>query len=248
MNGRPTFAHRLAGLVAILVLAGCSNSSAGQLTRFGSPPYVRGSGTVATETRPLATFDALVAESGVSVTVVSDETGTTTATVTADDNLVSAVTTEVRDGTLFVGFGRSVESTLPLAVTVVTPLALTSVRAGAAAQVHLSGVDVPDLRVRAESSARVAGAGTVGRLELTVDAAATVEFGELTVTTARVELRTASTATLRVTGRVDGSCGHGSVLRLLGDPAAVDVTTDAGSSVVHDVGGNQDPERSVGPG
>src|SRR5512140_2290571 len=90
-----------ASLVALLASAlGACAGAPGDVLRIGSSPYVHGSGNVASADRPLGAFHAISAMEGVKVTVTSGHSAK--AVVTADDNLLSQLSTVVRDGTLVV--------------------------------------------------------------------------------------------------------------------------------------------------
>jgi len=225
----PVARAAVVGLV-LVALVGCSGLGGGPLVRIGSAPYERGSGTLATETRPLPDFHALVAGHGIAVEVTTAESSL--ATVTADDNLLDSVTTEVRDGVLHIELGGSIETSNSPAVSVSTSRTLDAVTATAAATVRVGGIVGTNLAVHAASAASVTADGSVDHLDLTVEAGATADLGGLAATTARADLAAAATATVRVADRISGSCSAGSTLHVLGDPAVVDVGTDPSSTVV----------------
>ena len=226
-----TRCRSMGGLVlAVVLVAGCSAASTGPLHRVGSEPYERGSGTVTTDVRHVADFHAVVAGHGIQVEVETGEAAS--ATVTADDNLLDAIATDVREGTLTVEVVGSIETTTPLTVSVTTSLVVDAVAATSGSTVNALGVSGPNLVVLAESAGAVTVEGTVDELRLTVGSGASAELGKLTATTARVELTAAATASVRVIDRVSGSCALGSALQVLGESPVVDVAADTSSSVV----------------
>jgi len=219
----------IVGLSALaFVAAGCLSSTA-PLNRIGSPPYERGSGTSATETRPIVAFHAIEASQGVQVVV---ESGSNPAViVTADDNLVSHIATTVVDGTLRIGVTGSIETRLPPKIRVISSGLLDSIIASSAVTVDVRHIEATALIVRATSASTVMVAGKVDRLDLHVEFASTAELSELEVTDAAVSVGSASRATARIANSVSGSCLTASTLELRGRPRSQSVTTDGTSSV-----------------
>src|SRR5262245_60947233 len=94
-------------LLTIPLLAGCDWIPCGE-------DCVKGSGVLTTETRSVEKFSAIqLANFG---KLIIERTGTDSLTVTADDNIISLFTSEVRDGTLHlaVAKGKSVSSKSPV--------------------------------------------------------------------------------------------------------------------------------------
>ncbi len=211
-----------------LAVAACVVSDGGSM-KVGSPPYVQGSGTLATETRPLDAFHALSASQGIEVSVSNG--GSYAASVTADDNLLEHVSTEVSDGTLFVAVEGNIDTWHPLQVDVTMASPVDAITADAGATVDCEDLQPGSLEVRATSGATVRGGGRATSLDLTADAGATVDLRNVEAEQARVDVSTGSTVHVQVTQAVRGSCSVGSTLRLHGTPATVDVQTDASSTV-----------------
>lgn len=231
----PSFPGRLAarlGLAAVLILAilVAACELPGQVTTIGVGPYTVGSGVVTTEARTLPDFHAVSAGEGVTVTVRQGSLGVS---VTAEDNLIDHVTTEVRDGTLVVDVAGSIQTHEPLAVTATAPT-LDGLSASTGATIDTEDLDADTLRVVASTGASLRAGGRAGSLDLAADTGATADLRNLTATTATVEVTTGSTAHVSVSDRVSGACTGGSTLHVHGTPASVDVTTDAASSVQRD--------------
>jgi len=222
----------LVAVVTIILLpigmAACAVTDGGS-TRIGSPPYEEGSGTVVTETRSIETFQALSASRGLDVFVSAGDSNV--ASVTADDNLLPRITTDVTDGTLVVTVDGSIETKHPIRVDVTTASPIDKITADAAAAVDCEDLQSASLVVRASSGSSVRAAGRATYLDLVADAGATADLRNVDVAAAQVTVSSGSTAHVRASDAVRGTCTVGSTLRLYGPPATVAVDTDAGSTV-----------------
>jgi hypothetical protein len=82
-------------LSSLLLLAACNWSDT-----YGGPT-IKGSGNLKTETRVVEKFTAIVISGSANLEI--EQTGEESLELTVDDNLLPLFTTEVRDGTLFIG-------------------------------------------------------------------------------------------------------------------------------------------------
>src|SRR4051812_26141954 len=158
----------LPAAIAAVALAGCDIADDGPRT---------------TQTRDVAAFTRL--ENPDSVDVRLHVGGKQRVQVRAGEKVIDDVRTEVRDGTLRVtfdhhGFHEStvVEATVP---------ALTGIEASGSGDIDADGIDGDAFDVRSDGSADVSLAGTVRRLELTLDGSGDADLGRLKARAARVE-------------------------------------------------------------
>ena len=220
------------GLLAAIALAACSTTSFGGTHRIGSAPYEQGSGKVATESRSPGVFHAVSASSGVEVFV---STGSSAGvSVTADDNLLGHITTDVRDGTLLVSVSGSIETDNRLKVAITTASPLDAIGADAGATVDTENLDASDLAVRVGSGATLRAGGTARSLDLAVSTGATADLRNVASTSAHVQLDTGSTAFITASERVSGNCTTGSTLHVAGGPTTFDVAADITSTVARE--------------
>jgi Putative auto-transporter adhesin, head GIN domain len=217
-----------ASLVLALIAAGCMTTSP-FLTKVGTPPYTAGSGVSASVTRPLSPFTAIRATSAVRVTIVAGDLDE--AVVTTDDNLLDAVVTDVRDGTLIVTIEGSIETRLLPTIAVTASGPVDSIVIESAARLTATDLDLGHLSALLSSAATFEASGAVGSLDLDVSSGSTADLHDLVVVDADVSISSGSTATVRVSDTVEGACLTGSTLHLLGHPGSGTVTTDAGSKV-----------------
>ena len=189
---------------------------------------VTGSGTSVTEYRSLPGF------TGVEVlgtnNVVIHVGRPQTVAVTADDNLVSLVSTTVDAGRLVIGEPANFKTRTPMSVEITVP-SLTAVVAGGDGQVLVDGVRSRALTVDLTGTGNVVGTGSVKRLTTTLSGTGNIDLSRLSSWDAF--------ATLRGTGRIVVSATHAlharvpgtGAIHYVGNPAVVDEQV-AGTGVV----------------
>lgn len=211
------------GLALAPGLQGCSAIGPGTITA-GAPPYTVGSGVQTTERRAVGSYHAIAVSTGVTVLVHRGEAGS--ASVTADDNLVDQVTTDVRDGMLYVGIAGGVRTAGNLKVEIANS-ALDSISASSGSTVDAESLSGATLDVSASTGATVRGAGSAESLTLSASSGATADLRNVEVQSADVTVSTGATAHVHPTASVTGTCTVGATLLIRGHPARDDVSTDA---------------------
>ena len=121
-------AQRLASAAAIAFLS-CSLAAS-------ASSRVRGSGNMRSESRRVAEFDEVQVGAGIHATITE---GSRFVEVKADDNVLSRVTTEVKDGVLEVGLERGLSfwSDVAIEVSIRTPQ-LKGAHASGGAEIHVA--------------------------------------------------------------------------------------------------------------
>lgn len=223
---------QLAGLTAALAVAatvgGCSVINKGHnTTQYGSAPYLQGSGKVVSETRELETFTAISVEAPLTVTV---EKGNPSAKVTADDNLVPVITTNVNAGTLILAISRSVSSENQMAIVVTAPSIDTIIQAGASS-VDAEHLQADALTVSVAAASTLHAGGKATSLDLTVTAGSTADLRNVETQAATVHVTAGSTAHANASKSATGECTTGSTAILHGHPASMAVVADVSSTV-----------------
>src|SRR5512134_21255 len=130
----------LAGIGAILALTYACHGA--QVTTPTAVAPIVGSGVIVTESRPLSGFNALTVTGPLRVIV--EQTGAASLDITAEDNVLPLVESEVRGGRLRLGFAPH-QSSLTLTRDVVCRVTTGPVRdleASGAARVEVTGIDV----------------------------------------------------------------------------------------------------------
>jgi hypothetical protein len=198
-------------LVLVGALAGC----------------VQGQGPVTSETREVGAFSRIEASAGIRVVV---RIGPSEAIeVTAQENLLPVIATDLRGDTLSIGASEDFTTLEPVTVTVVVP-ALDGITLSGGSQAVIDGLDAESLELRIRGGAQVTAAGSVGSVALHADGGATASLENLSVRVATVSMDGGATATLTASDDVTGTAAGGSRLTVLGD--AVLSVEESGGSVV----------------
>jgi hypothetical protein len=215
--------------LSLALVAGCSGLGSGLgTTTVGAPPYEQGSGTVASESRSVASFHGVSAAQGVRVELAN---GTPAITVTADDNVLSHVSTAVTDGILVVDVSGGFQTHQPPKVVIATTTPPDHLSASTGATIDAEGLTGSTLTVGASTGATVRGGGRVDALTLTAVGGATADLRNLEAKGAQVDVSTGSTAHVTARGSVTGSCSSGSTLRVHGDASTDGLAVDESSTM-----------------
>jgi hypothetical protein len=185
MNPRPLVSFLSLSLLAascIIVVDGEGHVR----NHFAYSEGIRGSGVVKTESRTVGEFERIVVEGSTDVSVRAGEAQSVTAS--GDDNLVGFITTEVREGALFVGMkSGSYSPHTHMHVSVAVP-ALESVQVRGSADVDVEGLAGESFEVGIQGSGDVKASGKVGRVEASVSGSGDMKLDGLEAREARVSV------------------------------------------------------------
>jgi len=198
-------------MVLAVVLAGC----------------IQGQGLVTSETREVAAFSRIEATAGIRVVV---RIGPAEAIeVSAQENLLPVIATDVRGDTLSIDASEDFTTVEPVTITVVIP-ALDGLTLSGGSRAEIEGLDADSLELRIRGGAQVTAAGSVGSVALDADGGATANLEDLSARIATVSMEGGATATLTASDEVTGTAAGGSRLTVLGEG---DVSVEeSGGSVV----------------
>jgi hypothetical protein len=217
---------------AALALAyGCD---CGKLTTSGTPvAVIVGSGILASESRPVSGFTALTVTAP--FWVIVQQGAAEALEVSADDNVLPLVRSEVRGGRLFLDLGPHASLThthaIVCRVTIAEPYEL---EASAAARLEASGIDAARLRVTLSGAVNGTASGNVGELTLDLAGASRWRSGELRGRAVVAHVSGASHGLVRASESLVADVSGASLLEYLGDPTVV--PTVSGASVLRRVG------------
>ena len=170
-----------------------------------------GSGTVASESRAVSGFHAVEISGAGELSI--EQTGTESLTISAEQDILPRLTSEVSDGTLKLGTKRLafLRATKPIRYTL-TVKDLTQIAISGSGTVRVSKLKTPSLRVDISGSGKVTAAGTADAQELDISGSGTYEAAELTGKTAKIRVSGSGNATVNVTDALDVRIsGSGSV-------------------------------------
>jgi hypothetical protein len=190
-----------AGLAAFVLSAACFAGNT-----------VRGSGRAQRERRDVGAFDAVAVQSGIHATI---SIGEKLVEVKADDNVLPLVVTEVKDGTLEIGFEKNtwLMSEANVEVKVRTPK-LRAVQASGGAEAKVESSTSSSLTIGASGGAHVSIERTPAReLQIRASGGSTVDAAGLDA------------------AELDASGSGGAVLRLGGRAAQAHLSFSGGTDI-----------------
>jgi hypothetical protein len=190
-------------------------------------PMITGSGHVVTENRAVSPFTAIRAET--SVEVVIDRTGTASLSVTADDNLVSLFTAEVRDGTLYLAEAKGKSFQTKKAVYRVTVADLRAIECRGSGDVEANHLDIPALAVTVAGSGDVKLAGRADDFTLTMKGSGDVDAAGLVAKRAKVVMAGSGDAKVNAADTLDIQMSGSGDLEYRGSPKVTKQVHGSGS-------------------
>lgn len=147
---------------------------------------VRGSGTAKTETRSVESFTKVDVSGAMKVSVARGAKNEVV--ITADDNLLEHLGSDVQSGTLVLDPKRSLRPETPIVVTVTMTEALEAFSASGSTVAALSGVRGDAFELDLSGSTDLSVSGTTRALTIDVSGSAQVAAIDLTSDTAKVEV------------------------------------------------------------
>lgn len=230
MTIAPTPVHRGAGenltrwaLVAVLafVLGGLAVAVLYHFDMFGSSsnPTNEGSGVPATQVRHTAAFHRVELAGANNVVIrVGEEQSVV---VTADDNLLDRVTTEVQSGKLVIGnTPGSLTTRSPMSVEVKVPT-LDALTLSGSGNIVVTGIDAERLDVTLPGSGMLTGSGSATLLDVKVGGSGTVQLTRLVANDVRVAVSGSGSIFVTATESLDASVSGSGAILYTGNPQRV---------------------------
>lgn len=223
---------RRIGIVATVVLLWACDESHHTYTP-GRTDVIIGSGVVATEARPVTGFTAISVDHPARVVVVWG--GAESLEVSAEDNVLPLVRSEVRNNRLVLSLAPNPGLTLSREIVHrVTVRELEELEASGAARVELHGVSAESLSLQLTGASSTSADGRCDRLDLDLSGASRADAAGLHTRRALAVVSGASHALLRVEDELVANASGASVLEYFGDPHVT--STASGSSTIRRVG------------
>jgi len=187
-----------------------------------------GSGHLVTETRDVSGFDALAVEDALQVTVEVD--GSEALEVTAEDNIISAVRTQVVGHTLWLGIEPGIPISTNHGVTVrLRARHLPRIESSGASHIEVAGVSDEELEIVLSGASRLRIDGFVDQVRAWISGASSMEGADLSCHYAEASLAGASYGVLRVSELLEAEVSGVSTLEYFGDPMVRAHTSGGGS-------------------
>jgi hypothetical protein len=179
---------------------------------------VAGSGAVVTETRTVAGFSSVSV--GGSGQLLLDQSGTESVTVTADDNVLPYVRTEVRDGTLFLGFKDGTYNVRPTRPVIfrVSVRSIDDLHVSGSGKVDATRIDAAALRLSISGSGDIVLHGRAEDLAVSVSGSGRYIGDEMDAVRATVDISGSGRALVAARERLSADVSGSGMVEYLGTP------------------------------
>ena len=174
-----------------------------------------GSGVSKTETRPIQEVDAVEFAIAGRLEITVGELQPVE--ITADDNILPLLATEVNNRTLVIKARKSVQPKVPIVIKVTVP-DMKRVSCTGAGRITLAGVSNEQLRLELSGAADMVASGKTGALTIDLAGAATVAAVELQARAVDVNLTGTGVATVHAAEKLDVTITGAGTVRYAGDP------------------------------
>jgi len=179
---------------------------------------IKGSGIAKTEIRTLGSFNVLDVEYAGAIEVRSQ--GQESLTISGDDNIVQFITTEVKNGTLYIRDPEGYSPQQKLQIIVSTPDVKRFVFDGVG-EANLSNIKNDRLEIVVRGVGSLITSGETKELDITLSGVGSVDAKNLRAVNAKVNSNAIGSVDLYVTGQLDiNSSGIGEI-NYYGNPKIV---------------------------
>lgn len=197
-------------------------------TVFATGCLTRGSGNIEEETRPLDAFSRIETGSSMHVTVLSGSPSQVV--VSADDNLMPMVETDVVDGTLRLKMKGSFMNASRLTAVVTTPT-MDAAEVSGSGKFVANDINSEDFHVDIAGSGSVVLGGAAPKLTASLSGSGSLDSTSLSAATANISVAGSGSAKVSASKSLDAAVtGSGSV-RYSGNPADVEKSVSGSGSV-----------------
>ncbi|MCY7284002.1 MAG: DUF2807 domain-containing protein [Cyanobacteria bacterium CAN_BIN43] len=199
----------------VIGLAGCNFIS--------NPSNVQGSGIAKTEKRAVASFDSLDVNYAGAIEVRSQ--GQESPEISGDDNIIPFITTEVKNGTLYVRATKGYSPEQKLQIRVSTPNVKRFVFDGVG-EANLSNIKNDRLEIVVSGVGSLRAAGETKELDITLSGIGSVDAKNLRAVNAKVNSTAIGSVDLYATGQLDIKASGLGEINYYGNPKIVNRQTE----------------------
>ena len=179
---------------------------------------VQGSGSAKEESRSLPAFHGLEVDGAYTVRIACQKDQIVE--ISADDNLLPLILTEVQDGVLRVTSKKSICASAPMTLTI-SVKTLDLIRSSGANEFQVQNIKGDALEVDLSGSSAMTLNGTVEELKAKIDGASGLVAGELKAQQVSVAISGAGSAEVHASKRLQGEISGVGTIRYAGDPDEV---------------------------
>ncbi len=225
--------RKLPAVLTLLSLAACdsgvkSTCTTDCITVTGEGPMINGSGSSKTEVRPVGAFSA-IRLSDVPARVEIERTGKESVEVTADDNLVSLFTSEIKDGILYLSVAKSKTMSGKRPVYKVTVSNLSQLGVSGSGTVAAAGLEGRRLAISVAGSGKITVAGRIDDVTVSISGSGSCNAVKLTAKRAKVALRGSGELTVNASDELDATVSGSGTVWYVGSPKLTSNVSGSGS-------------------
>lgn len=194
----------------------------------GGGPVVKGSGVSATEVRDVTDFNQISFSTAINANITVG--GEQSVTVTAEDNILPKLKTEVNNNVLSVHLSGATQTSLPVKVDITVP-DLTSLTASGSCNVKTDGIDATTFKTVLSGACKLTVVGKTDSFDCNVSGASHVSANELVARNVKVITSGAAHAKIYAVDSVDAGASGASSIRFAGEPTDVKKNKSGASSI-----------------
>ncbi|MEC9475629.1 MAG: DUF2807 domain-containing protein [Planctomycetota bacterium] len=198
---------------------------------FTMTPGIQGSGVSSSEQRPVGSFDRVKMDGTSDATITFGNEHSVT--VTADDNLLSIIETNVVGNELRIGTSGSYSTSIGIDIDIVMP-ALVACNLDGTGDLNVSGYQGERLDLLTDGTGDIKVQGTVGIVHATTDGTGDINLERLIAREAYATTDGVGDITVNATEKVDARIDGTGDITILGKPKDVQTSIDGIGDIIRD--------------
>ncbi|MEO6392321.1 MAG: head GIN domain-containing protein [Pyrinomonadaceae bacterium] len=179
---------------------------------------VVGSGNIKTEKREVVAFTGVSSSGAFNVNIVCQKDRSVS--IEGDDNLLPLITTEVKDGTLYIDSEKGFSTKKPIVIHITTP-DINELKSSGAGEFTVSNLKNDDMRFDTSGAATIKASGETKTLKIKMSGAGSVEAGNLKARDVNIKMSGAGSADVYASNQLDADISGAGSVTYSGDPATV---------------------------
>jgi Putative auto-transporter adhesin, head GIN domain len=187
---------------------------------LGACSVTRGSGQLASESRPVTGFTKVELSGTGELTI--ERTGTESLAISAEDNILPLLTSEVSGDTLALGTKRNTEivTTKPINYAL-TVKDLTGLTLSGSGNIRVSNLSTTELTTKISGSGTITASGTADDQDLDLSGSGRYQADQLASKTVNASISGSGTASVLVSDALSARISGSGTLTYAGDPTRV---------------------------
>jgi Putative auto-transporter adhesin, head GIN domain len=190
----------------------------------------RGSGQLTTESRPVSGFTKVELSGTGELTI--EKTGTESLTISAEDNILPRLTSEVSGDTLILGTKRNatIVTTKPITYAL-TVKDLTGLALSGSGSIRISNLTTTALSIKISGSGRITANGTANDQDLEISGSGRYQADGLTSKTVKARISGSGAASVAATDVLDVEISGSGSLTYSGNPQVTQEISGSGKLI-----------------